>query len=255
MENQRRFLFEWEGRLQNQHNNDIHSGTVEDFQSKFEDKVFPPLNLPTAPSQIESDFQFHLDSQSLTRNCLVESHRFPIARESLLSNNSDPYTNKIVSVPQVLPPLQSSHYVFCPENGSNSSTNENNNDSVGGDSLSDLNEKEIKLPFKKRRMSVVEPVEREISYPAKRMISLAEIKPLIKINARRFKTPAERKECPPMPAYFDSISKTHPVFRDWFNINHQTFNTGTINCHTGNVPFPLNKSSLGNVPFPMFKPV
>lgn len=230
---------------QQQQNNGAHSGTVtaaavvvDDFRSDLgDDKVFPPANPPDLPPPLESEFsnspKFLADAQSLIER-LAESDScdaFQPAHESFLSNNSNFYTEKIVpaDVPQVLPPLQSSRYVFYPENDSNSSTNENNNNGV------DLDGKETKLPFKKRRMSVVNAVKEEISYPAKKMISIAEIEPLEKTNARPFKTPAERKEMPPLPVYFDA----NPVVTDQFNINNQTFNNATINYHMGNVPVPF----------------
>ncbi|KAF5273313.1 hypothetical protein FQR65_LT04735 [Abscondita terminalis] len=108
-------------------------------------------------------------------------------------------------------------------------------------------ESEFSLPLKKRRVlpKLNETVQfkEEISYPATPMISIAEIEALhqntVK-NSRSFKTPAERKEMPPIPfIYNKNSSEPTPIITDQFNINNHTYNNPTINYHMSSVPLPF----------------
>lgn len=108
---------------------------------------------------------------------------------------------------------------------------------------------QTKLPFKKRRVSVnvknevkYDPNKEQISYPATPMISIAEVEELQhKVNGSRpFKTPAERKEMPPLPSvYYNANPEPSPIITDQFNINNHTYNNPTINYHMSNVPMPF----------------
>lgn len=104
---------------------------------------------------------------------------------------------------------------------------------VNGGSL-ETNEKETRLPFKKRRMSVsvTEPVKEEVSYPATRMLSIAEVAEELQIcrelPPRPFKTAAERKEIPPLPTSYCNDS----IIADPF---HQTYNCPSVTLPSFNV--------------------
>lgn len=112
---------------------------------------------------------------------------------------------------------------------------------------------ETRLPLKKRKVSVAQKDEElkkeEISYPATPMISIAEVEALhprkiINNATRPFKTPAERKEMPPLPVYYDSDPS--PIIADQFNINNHTYNNPTINYHMNNVPLPFINIPCGS---------
>lgn len=115
-------------------------------------------------------------------------------------------------------------------------------------------ESETCLPLKKRRVPVsdkialkselkIPPYKEEISYPATPMISIAEIEVLRQNQTnttRPFKTPAERKEMPPLPMFYNiNTTDPSPIITDQFNINNHTYNNPTINYHMNNVPVPF----------------
>lgn len=131
---------------------------------------------------------------------------------------------------------------------SNSFHDESSRDSGNGNFDQENGVGETRLPFKKRRMSVAtvksELVKEDISYPATPMISIAEVEALqnckVEGKTRTFKTPAERKEMPPLPPVFYNLnSEPSPIITDQFNINNHTYNNPTINYHMGNVPVPF----------------
>ncbi|KAJ3662883.1 hypothetical protein Zmor_007201 [Zophobas morio] len=118
---------------------------------------------------------------------------------------------------------------------------------------------ETRLPLKKRKLSVANKNEsvteelkkEEISYPATPMISIAEVEALhprkLQANAARpFKTPAERKEMPPLPVFYNVDSDPSPIITDQFNINNHTYNNPTINYHMNNVPVPFINIPCGS---------
>lgn len=118
---------------------------------------------------------------------------------------------------------------------------------------------ETRLPLKKRKLSVAnknesvteEQKKEEISYPATPMISIAEVealhpRKLQANNARPFKTPAERKEMPPLPVFYNVESDPSPIITDQFNINNHTYNNPTINYHMNNVPVPFINIPCGS---------
>lgn len=109
-------------------------------------------------------------------------------------------------------------------------------------------ETENSLPFKKRRMSSTNAnahcyvPKDDISYPATPMISIAELEGLQgeRNDNRSFKTPAERKEMPPLPSFINyNSTDPSPIIADQFNINNHTYNNPTINYHMGNGPIPF----------------
>lgn len=134
----------------------------------------------------------------------------------------------------------------------------------------DKEETETRLPLKKRKLSVVnskgeeindedflgpdlveeiirraraEKADKEdISYPAKPMISIAEIQDkLAEQTPRIFKTPAEKKEMPPPPLPAEPVagnSNVPPkVVTEQYN--NLTYNNPTIYYHMNNVPYPF----------------
>lgn len=132
------------------------------------------------------------------------------------------------------------------------------------------NEAETRLPLKKRKLSVAntkdefaddddddfmgpdlveeiikraraEEIEKEdISYPAKPMISIAEIQEkLVEPHPRIFKTPAERKEMPPPPPPQPYMTSTESPKIITEQYNNHTYNNPTINYHMNNVPYPF----------------
>ncbi|XP_008190925.2 uncharacterized protein LOC103312333 isoform X1 [Tribolium castaneum] len=114
---------------------------------------------------------------------------------------------------------------------------------------------ETRLPLKKRKLSVAEKNEEEkkeeISYPATPMISIAELEALhprkLPTNSTRpFKTPAERKEMPPLPVFCNVDSETSPIVTGQFNINNHTYHNPTINYHMNNVPVPFINVPCGS---------
>nr|CAH7742319.1 unnamed protein product [Callosobruchus chinensis] len=92
-----------------------------------------------------------------------------------------------------------------------------------------------------------EEVKEEISYPAKPMISIAEIQEELKQSPppRMFKTPAEKKEMPPPPLLkqteevpshqYDAKLEQPKIVTEQYN-NH-TYNNPTINYHMNNLPY------------------
>lgn len=131
-------------------------------------------------------------------------------------------------------------------------------------------ETETRLPLKKRKLSVVnhkgEEIEDEdflgpdlveeiirraraekadkedISYPAKPMISIAEIQDKLAEQAPRiFKTPAEKKEMPPPPPPLPSeqVADNAPPKVVTEQYNNLTYNNPTIYYHMNNVPYPF----------------
>lgn len=134
----------------------------------------------------------------------------------------------------------------------------------------DIEEAETRLPLKKRKLSVannkgeevdedflgpdlVEEIIRrareekadkeDISYPAKPMISIAEIQDkLAEQSPRMFKTPAEKKEMPPPPlpaqeAVGSSLNVPPKIVTEQYN--NLTYNNPTIYYHMNNVPYPF----------------
>lgn len=135
----------------------------------------------------------------------------------------------------------------------------------------DKEEIETRLPLKKRKLSVVnkkgeeiddedylgpelveeiirkaraESADKEdISYPAKPMISIAEIQDkLAEQTPRIFKTPAEKKEMPPPPLPSEqpagnSLNNPPKVVTEQYN--NLTYNNPTIYYHMNNVPYPF----------------
>ena len=154
------------------------------------------------------------------KNVLVSNHDSPIGYTSSLDDGE-------IDLSKIYPELNETELTQLME-----SLNTGNNE---------------RLPFKKRRMSVkqemkYEPQKEEISYPATPMISIAEIEALqskVNCNNRPFKTPAERKEMPPLPFYYNVNSEPSPIITDQFNINNHTYNNPTINYHMGNLPMPF----------------
>lgn len=120
---------------------------------------------------------------------------------------------------------------------------------------------EIHLPIKKRRVSSLKvEIKDEISYPPTPMISIAELENMktegnIPNVGRPFKTPAELKEVPPLPASYMCNISTVPnhVVTDNFNINH-TYNNPTINYHVNNVPV-INFQYTPHYQLPTLQPI
>lgn len=134
----------------------------------------------------------------------------------------------------------------------------------------DKEEIETRLPLKKRKLSVVnnkgeevddedflgpdlveeiirraraEKADKEdISYPAKPMISIAEIQDkLAEQTPRIFKTPAEKKEMPPppLPSEPAACNSNAPPKVVTEQYNNLTYNNPTIYYHMNNVPYPF----------------
>lgn len=220
------------------------------------------LNLSLPPVHHDSDTslefsnspKFLQNCDQIINNCLcdksTEESSSPVAANiNFLSNNSNFYQHNNVSGKS---DNNSPSNVDIMSSDVKENTHSEHNSSEDSDEIDILNlsdESEIlntllkslnsqndwRLPVKKRRMSVAlkDEVKEEISYPATPMISIAEVEALqnSKINNanRSFKTPAERKEMPPLPKY--------SIITDQFH-NH-TYNNPTINYHMSNVPIPF----------------
>ncbi|KAK4877308.1 hypothetical protein RN001_009814 [Aquatica leii] len=191
---------------------------------------------------------------------------------ALLSNNSNFY-----STPRQLPPnvgLPPTEDLLCRQQPIATIDNidkyrndleelllKNELDKLFDDKLNN-SESEFSLPLKKRRVlpklnEANLSFKEEISYPATPMISIAEIEALhqnTSKNTRSFKTPAERKEMPPIPfIYNKNSSEPTPIIADQFNINNHTYNNPTINYHMNSVPLPfINVPCAPYYSFPPF---
>lgn len=237
-------------------------------------KTYNPLNLtippppPLVPQDSETSEEFSnspkflQDCDRIIENLNEETHddiqigtsSATITNFNFLSNNSNFYqSNQLLSSPS---DKQINDNKDCNKseincNEPNASEDSEEIDILNLSSESELlntllksieSESDSRLPFKKRRIPLPtkeEIKEKEISYPATPMISIAEVEAMQnnKLN-RSFKTPAERKEMPPLPTYsYDVNPEPSPIATDQYH-NH-TFNNPTINYHMSNVPIPF----------------
>lgn len=249
----------------------------------------PKRDIPEDRSEFSNSPKFLPDTDKLVQHCLSEEEK-PVqpllpSHVPFLSDNSNFYdSSHFRIVPEYKMELKENGVKV--EKGKmveeSENTNENPLDSstdseidvltVGSDTdlnmlLQSLDEK--RKPLKKRISAIVnvkveeedlkdskllESKNKEISYPATPMISIAEVEALKseyktipnveqlhKISGGRiFKTPAERKEMPPLPnessMYYNVNPEPSPIITDQFNINNHTYNNPIINYHVNGVP-------------------
>lgn len=209
------------------------------------------VNIPTPFLSNNSNF-YNIPNKLSTLDVLCNSNSSniqscPVVENSHVSftKTDNQYVNclqeNIAPIPTAVPHVFNDIVV-------NSYNDEKSRDSTNDSPTQENDGSETRLPFKKRRMSVAnvkrELLKEEISYPATPMMSIAEIEALqnckLEERQRPFKTPAERKEMPPLPPVFYNLnSEPSPIITDQFNINNHTYNNPTINYHMGNVPVPF----------------
>lgn len=154
--------------------------------------------IPLLESEFSSSPKFLEDSEEIVQHCLTETALPP--QPAFLSEASNIYPCKPDTPPDTPLPAAVPELI-----------DETLQKLLEGERTKVYSEsgEETRLPFKKRRMSVsvnVKDAKEEISYPATPMISIAEVQALqngkLMQNARQFKTPAERKEMPPLPVVY-----------------------------------------------------
>lgn len=207
-----------------------------------------PLNLSIDVDPQISEFsnspKFLPDTERIVEQCLAETNDAADVLNSqpnFLSDNSNFYSdNQNLPLPAVVPELIDETLQQLLDTNRDVYVNGSSMETTG---------KETRLPFKKRRMSVTvsvkEAPKEEISYPATPMISIAEVQACGKLpqnknnsNAtnnnnnnsnRPFKTPAERKEMPPIPPVYCNDPFTYNV--NTFQMNNLQLPYVNVSCN------------------------
>lgn len=221
----------------------------------YPDNIPTPLNLTIDPEMpiLEPEFsnspKFLQDCETIMQQCLTETNDTTPdvlqPHSAFLSDNLNFYTQNvvplepkcdnqenIVPLPAAVPELidETLQQLLDVERAKYDNY-------INGSSL-ETSEKETRLPFKKRRMSVsvTEPIKEEVSYPATRMLSIAEVAEELQIcrelPPRPFKTAAERKEIPPLPPSYCSDNIIADPFHQTYNCPSVTLPSFNVHCNT-----------------------